>query len=180
MKNSEIEWSEVEPICLLRTLLVNAWVMILAALTAAMLVCAALQWIDRPQYASSMTFSVASRSAGGSYYANGGAASRVAATFTGLFGSDLMNEKIAASLGVSGVPAKVTAVQIDETQLVRVTLPFLASRRVRRDQGDRGALCGAGFLVSRTAVLNVLNRRAPRPSRFIPCPFDGRPRPRRF
>ena len=65
-----IHWAEVEPACVLRLLRKKAWLILLVALTGAMLVSIVLSNLITRTYTSTATFVVSPRSGNHVYYTN--------------------------------------------------------------------------------------------------------------
>ena len=53
-----IHWSHISPLCMVRTLISNLWVIIATALICSMAVTLALTWFHPPKYTANMTYSV--------------------------------------------------------------------------------------------------------------------------
>ena len=76
--NQGLQWSHIEPLCILRALARQLWMLLLAALTCAMAAWIVLTCFVTQQYTSSTTFSVTTRTSN-LYYTNITAAADVAA-----------------------------------------------------------------------------------------------------
>ena len=68
-KNRGLQWSHIEPYCLVRTLLRQLWMLLLAAAACAMAAWIVLSCFVTRQYTSSTTFAVTAR-ASTLYYTN--------------------------------------------------------------------------------------------------------------
>ena len=55
-QKNEFRWADVEPWCVLRMVLRNCWMLILAALIAGMGAKLALDWLWTPEYTSTITY----------------------------------------------------------------------------------------------------------------------------
>lgn len=167
----KIKWSEIEPLCVLRFVLYNGWMVVLALLTGMMGAVVVTDNFIRPQYQCSMTFAAASKAANATYYANSSAAEQIAATFTALFKSNIMTDKIVDTLGT--LPASVTAEQIGSTQLIKVSAtadsPEKAFQTIKAIEANYNEMSD---YVSQTTVLNVLN--IPRASAVRSNPVNTR------
>lgn len=152
----KIKWSEIEPLCVIRFVLYHGWMIVLALLTGMMGAVVVTDNFIKPQYQCSMTFAAASKAANATYYANSNAAEQIAATFTALFKSDIMTDKIVDTLGT--LAASVTAEQIGSTQLIKVSAtadsPEKAFQTIKAIEAHYNELSD---YVSKTTVLNVLN-----------------------
>lgn len=119
-KNRGLQWSHIEPYCLLRTLLRQLWMLLLAALTCAMAAWIVLSCFVTQQYTSSTTFAVTAR-ASTLYYTNITAAADMASSYTQLLQSRVLRQTMEQDLGMS-LDGTVSAQQLGETNLIRVTV----------------------------------------------------------
>ena len=74
----------MEPICVIRMVLRNVWMILAAVLIAVLGVRLAVDWLWTPQYSSTITYAVLSRSASASVRTNYTAANEVAAKFSSM------------------------------------------------------------------------------------------------
>ena len=91
-QKNEFRWADVEPWCVLRMVLRNCWMLILAALIAGMGAKLALDWLWTPEYTSTITYAVLSKSASATSRANYNAANEVAVKYSSMLESHLMNK----------------------------------------------------------------------------------------
>ena len=86
MKEKEylIHWSEIEPLCVLRFVKKNLWMILCSALIGVMGVSIAISLLFPPKYASSVTFVVNSRAVSTLHSTNITAAAEVAAAYSQL------------------------------------------------------------------------------------------------
>ena len=148
-------WQEIEPLCLLRQVLRNVWVIILAALIGFFSV-KTVQTMDVTRtYSSSATFVVTSRS--GSSYSNLISATASAETYAKVLQSDLMKKIVLQSLNYE-CDGTISAQQLGTTNLISVSVtsgnPRDALLMMDAISENYGALAE---YVSSTAVLTVLN-----------------------
>ena len=119
-KEHLIHWAEIEPLCVMRLLLRKLWLIAMAALIGVMGVSIVLTCLVSRSYSSTVTFVVTSRSGGSVYYISTSTASTVAAIYSELLQSDVMNETVHEALG-SGVSGTISAQQLGDTNLINVT-----------------------------------------------------------
>ena len=55
-KRNSIQWSHISPLCLIRTLLSNLWMILATALICGMAVSLVLTWFFKPEYTAQMTY----------------------------------------------------------------------------------------------------------------------------
>lgn len=116
------QFSHVSPMCLLRALFRNCWMIVATALVFAMTTSFVLNWFYVPEYQATMTYSVNSRTT--SYISSGNLTStrEVAAVLTELVETDLMHEGIsAADPRLTGFSGTITAEQVGESNFIVVT-----------------------------------------------------------
>lgn len=174
-RNRGLQWSHIEPYCLVRTLLRQLWMLLLAAAACAMAAWIVLSCFVTRQYTSSTTFAVTAR-ASTLYYTNITAAADMAASYSQLLQSRVLRQTMEQNLGMS-LDGTVSAQQLGETNLIRVTVtadtPRQALVLLKAVSDNYGTLSAH---VSSTAVLSQLN--APTLS-VAPSPeapgLDGRP-----
>ena len=118
--NQGLQWSHIEPLCILRALARQLWMLLLAALTCAMAAWIVLTCFVTQQYTSSTTFSVTTRTSN-LYYTNITAAADVAASYSQLLQSRVLRQTMEQNLGMS-LDGTVSAQQLGETNLIRVTV----------------------------------------------------------
>ena len=96
-KQKTILWSNVSPLCMLRTLVKNCWVIIATGLIFAMLVSLGLTWLRPAEYTARMTYSVNSRTTSNISSGNLTSTREVAAVLTQLLETDLIIDGIRES-----------------------------------------------------------------------------------
>ena len=155
-KNRGLQWSHIEPYCLVRTLLRQLWMLLLAAAACAMAAWIVLSCFVTRQYTSSTTFAVTAR-ASTLYYTNITAAADMAASYSQLLQSRVLRQTMEQNLGMS-LDGTVSAQQLGETNLIRVTVtadtPRQALVLLKAVSDNYGTLSAH---VSSTAVLSQLN-----------------------
>lgn len=154
--NQGLQWSHIEPLCILRALARQLWMLLLAALTCAMAAWIVLTCFVTQQYTSSTTFSVTTRTSN-LYYTNITAAADVAASYSQLLQSRVLRQTMEQDLGMP-LNGAVSAQQLGETNLIRVTVtadtPRQALVLLKAVSDNYGSLSAH---VSSTAVLSQLN-----------------------
>lgn len=154
--NQGLQWSHIEPLCILRALARQLWMLLLAALTCAMAAWIVLTCFVTQQYTSSTTFSVTTRT-NNLYYTNITAAADVAASYSQLLQSRVLRQTMEQNLGMP-LNGTVSAQQLGETNLIRVTVtadtPRQALVLLKAVSDNYGSLSAH---VSSTAVLSQLN-----------------------
>lgn len=155
-KNRGLQWSHIEPYCLVRTLLRQLWMLLLAAAACAMAAWIVLSCFVTRQYTSSTTFAVTAR-ASTLYYTNITAAADMAASYSQLLQSRVLRQTMEQNLGMP-LDGTVSAQQLGETNLIRVTVtadtPRQALVLLKAVSDNYGTLSAH---VSSTAVLSQLN-----------------------
>ena len=154
--NQGLQWSHIEPLCILRALARQLWMLLLAALTCAMAAWIVLTCFVTQQYTSSTTFSVTTRTSN-LYYTNITAAADVAASYSQLLQSRVLRQTMEQNLGMP-LNGTVSAQQLGETNLIRVTVtadtPRQALVLLQAVSDNYGSLSAH---VSSSAVLTQLN-----------------------
>lgn len=118
MNNSEIRYSDIEPLCLVRAVLRNIWMVFAAALCGLFGAYLVLTSFYKPQYSGSATFVVMAKSSTYSSVVDISTANTVASTFSELLSGELMQQKVAAMAGISKFSGSITAENKENTNLV--------------------------------------------------------------
>lgn len=160
---NDFRWADVEPICVIRMVLRNFWMILAAVLIAAMGVRLAVGWFWTPQYSSTITYAVLSRSASATVRTNYTAANEVAAKFSSMLESELMCDVICEAMCCTTMPGTITASVVGETNMLQVTAtcssPKMAFDMVRTVDANYSDL---GAHIDQNAILHVLtNPQAP-------------------
>ena len=159
----DFRWADVEPICVIRMVLRNVWMILAAVLIAVLGVRLAVDWLWTPQYSSTITYAVLSRSASASVRTNYTAANEVAAKFSSMLESELMCDVICEAMCCTTMPGTITASVVGETNMLQVTAtcssPKMAFEMVRTVDAHYSDL---GAHIDQNAILHVLtNPQAP-------------------
>ncbi|MCI8618831.1 MAG: polysaccharide biosynthesis tyrosine autokinase [Oscillospiraceae bacterium] len=118
---NEVRASDIEPRCVLKLILQNIYLVVLAILIASMAAVQVMEITYKPQYSSSTTFVVQGKSGTASSNSNLSTANEVAVLFSDLLKSNLMRNIICRELGVSYMPGTITASVAGETNILEVT-----------------------------------------------------------
>lgn len=116
-----LENYKIEPFTLVHDILVNWWVILLAAVSAAMIafVGVSVRWV--PQYTTSTTFVVQSRNTSASY-SSLGSANTMATTFQKIVESSAMQDILCTKLGVDRIDADIQASVAEGTNLLNLSV----------------------------------------------------------
>ena len=119
--NKTMQWSHVSPYCLVRTLLRNAWTILVAALVFSLAASLFLDWFYVPEYKASMTYAVNSKTT--SYISAGNLTStrEVAAVLSDLLETDVMKEGIENyDPRLKDFQGTITATQLGESNFIQI------------------------------------------------------------
>lgn len=121
-KQKAIQWSHIAPLCLLRTLLKNLWMILATGVIFSMIVTLALTWFHPPEYTASMTYSVNSRTTSSISTGNLTSTREVAAVLTQLLETDLITDGIRASdTRLKDFDGVITARQVGDSNFIIVS-----------------------------------------------------------
>lgn len=155
-RESVIYWSEIEPLCVLRLLARKWWLVVLAALTGAMLASIVVTGLITRTYTSTATFVVTPRMGASFYFVDTTTASDVAEIYSELLGSSAMSQTVSEAL--NGLNGSISAKQLGETNLIRVSATSQSPRdALRIIQAVEDNYAQLSDYVSSTAVLSVLD-----------------------
>lgn len=104
----------------LRDIWRSLWMIALVAISAALLTKVASETIYKPEYTSSVTLSVMSKSKS-SAYVDLNTATQMASAFQGVLESDLLHETVAYAMGEETLPAELSSSIIDGTNLMTIS-----------------------------------------------------------
>ncbi|MBE6923719.1 MAG: polysaccharide biosynthesis tyrosine autokinase [Ruminococcaceae bacterium] len=121
--NRSFQFSFVSPVCLLRALFRNFWMIVATALVFAMTTTFALHWFYVPQYQATMTYAVNSRTTSALSSGNLTSTREVAAVLSELVETDLMREGISATdPRLTGFSGTITAEQVGDSNFIVVNV----------------------------------------------------------
>lgn len=117
-----IQWSHISPLCMIRTLISNLWVIVATALVCAMAVTVVLAWFHPPKYTATMTYAVNSRTTSSVTAGNLTSTREVAAVLSELLETDLIVDGIRKSdPRLKTFDGEITAKQVGESNFVVVS-----------------------------------------------------------
>ncbi len=125
--NELLENNRIEPFTLIHDVLVNWWVILLAAIAAAIFAYVGVSAIYEPDYTTSATFAVSSRVNVGSY-SNLSSANQMAETFQKIVESSAMNRILCEELGVDSIDAEIKSNVIPNTNLLELSVTSSSPR----------------------------------------------------
>lgn len=115
-------FSFVSPLCLLRALIRNCWMIIATALVFAMTTSFVLSWFYTPEYRATMTYAVNSRTTSASSAGNLTSTREVASVLSELAGTNLMREGIQThDVRLEHFDGQITARQLGDSNFIVVT-----------------------------------------------------------
>lgn len=120
-KNKAIQWANISPLCLARTLVKHLWMIIAAALIFSMATSLALTWFNPPKYTARMTYSINSRTTSSISTGNLTSTREVAAMLTELVKTDLIMEDIRkADPRLADFDGSIVAWQVGDSNFIIV------------------------------------------------------------
>lgn len=121
-KQKSFQWSHISPLCLIRTMIHNLWMIVATALICALIVSLALSWFHPPKYTAQMTYSVNSRTTSSISAGNLTSTREVAAVLTELLGTDLMIDGIRKfDPRLEDFDGTISASQVGQTNFIVVS-----------------------------------------------------------
>lgn len=122
-KKNSIQWSHISPLCLIRTLVKNLWMIIATALICGMAVSLVLSWLYTPEYTAQMTYSVNSRTTSSVTAGNLTSTREVAAVLTQLLKTDVLTDAIRNhDPRLADFDGVITAKQVGESNFIVVSV----------------------------------------------------------
>lgn len=130
-------------VLLLREVLTKLWAIVMAAVIVGSCAFVGASVLYKPEYQTKTTFVVSEKNGTGSVYSNLSAAKNMAAAFSKLLGSDVMKARIAEEMGTAPASGSISAVVIEETNLLEMTVTasnpreaYLITRAVLKNYED--------------------------------------------
>ncbi len=117
----EFRWSYLNPINIIKDLLMHAWVIFLCAAIAWMGTQLVLENIFKPEYTSSATLFITPKDSTREAYANISTGYQMAGVLSNIFTSQIMARKAAEAMGLDQLPARVDARIVENTNLLRLS-----------------------------------------------------------
>ena len=160
METEQYRLSDISPICLVRTVIRNLWMVVAAALIFAMGSSLYLEWFHQPVYEANMTYVVTSRRSSYTSSNNLSATKSVASVMTELLNGNLMlGELKDESAELAAFSGTIEAKHVENTNLINITArassPEAAFRAMK---GLEEAFPKVSDLVSSTAVAQVVRK----------------------
>lgn len=121
-KQKTIQWANISPICLLRTLCQNLWMIIATGIIFSIIVSLALTWLHSPKYTARMTYSVNSKTTSSISSGNLTSTREVAAMLTELLQTELIVDGIRESdPRLASFDGVITAWQVGDSNFIVVS-----------------------------------------------------------
>ena len=150
--NQGLQWSHIEPLCILRALARQLWMLLLAALTCAMAAWIVLTCFVTQQYTSSTTFSVTTRT-NNLYYTNITAAAGAALTAAAVVWAAVFSGTVQTLEGArSGLDARIISSVPHEGRRTRKLLGWFDDRRRERRARRGGKRLRRNLNISSPAI----------------------------
>ena len=121
-ENSELNLDELDITGIVKDLLKNIWVILMAGASAWLLVTAGLKMTWQPAYSSTATFAIMARGSADSTFASLNTAAAMADVLSEIFQSDILREKIAQDLSTDDFEGRISSEVIKETNLLKLTV----------------------------------------------------------
>lgn len=125
--NDMLENNRIEPFSLIHDVIVNWWLILLAALAAAIFAYVGVSVTYEPDYTTSATFAITSKLESGSY-SNLSTANEMASTFQKIIESSAMNKILCEELGVDSIDAEIKSNVIQDTNLLELSVTSSSPR----------------------------------------------------
>ncbi|MBM6744356.1 polysaccharide biosynthesis tyrosine autokinase [Drancourtella massiliensis] len=130
MKNEvrEFRLDEISILCIIRDLLKNIWVILLAAAAGWFAVTGVMSFLYVPEFTAQATMAVSARG-GSNAYSSLSLTNQMAGVFSEVFDSNVLKEKIAEELGEDSINETIQATVIEETNLITLQVTSENPRR---------------------------------------------------
>ncbi len=121
-KETQFNWSHISPLCMMRMLLRNCWMIIASGLCLALAVSLLMTWTYKPQYRASMTYAVTSQSSALGSGGSMNATREVASMLSEMLTTQMVYEGIrGADPRLANFDGTITAGQIGESNFIAVS-----------------------------------------------------------
>lgn len=127
-ENREFRLDEINILSVCRDLLRNSWLILLAAISAWMLMSVYIKAVYTPEYTSRATLVISSKGSMGSYTALN-MTNEMAGVFAEVFQSEVLRDTVAKELGMEKITERITTSVIPETNLLRVSVTADSPRK---------------------------------------------------
>lgn len=121
-EQKRFNWSDYDLFCILRFVLRNFWLVLMAALIAVMAAFLAETFVVTPQYTSTTTFSVTSRSSLGAGFGTVAATDTLADQFGEVLQSDIVQQAAARRMGLDAFPATISVSVPPSTNIIQMSI----------------------------------------------------------
>ena len=130
MKNEvkEFRLDEISILCIIRDLLKNIWVILLAAAAGWFAVSGVMSFLYVPEFTAQATMAVSARGDSNAY-SSLSLTNQMAGVFSEVFDSNVLKEKIAEELGEDSINETIQATVIEETNLITLQVTSENPRR---------------------------------------------------
>lgn len=130
MKNEvrEFRLDEISILCIIRDLLKNIWVILLAAAAGWFAVTGVMSFLYVPEFTAQATMAVSARGDSNAY-SSLSLTNQMAGVFSEVFDSNVLKEKIAEELGEDSINETIQATVIEETNLITLQVTSENPRR---------------------------------------------------
>ena len=117
-EKKRIQWSDFEPLCIIRFVLRHFWMVFLTALIAAMGLYLVQGLFMTASFNSTVTFAITSRNSASSSFSSTAATTTVASRMGELLSSDIVQNAAAKRMGLSSFPAQVSIQSPSNTNIL--------------------------------------------------------------
>ena len=130
MKNEvrEFRLDEISILCIIRDLLKNIWVILLAAAAGWFATAGVMNFLYVPEFTAQATMAVSAKG-DSSAYSSLSLTNQMAGVFSEVFDSNVLKEKIAEELGEDSIEETIQASVIEETNLITLQVTSENPRR---------------------------------------------------
>lgn len=119
--NRELRLDHISFYVILKDLIKNFWMIILAMISASLLLSSWAMVGYKPEYRSTATFVISARGTT-SAYTSLNMAQEMTAVFANVFKSNILKEKVASEIGVEKLDGRITTQVIPQTNLMKVSV----------------------------------------------------------
>lgn len=117
-ERNEFNFDEISIYCIVRDILKNLWVILLAAAAAWFAVTGGESLLYVPEYTASATLAVSAKGNNSSAYSSLSVTNQMAGVFSEVFDSNVLRQKIQEELGQDSMEGEITSSIIEETNLI--------------------------------------------------------------
>ncbi|MGI6012030.1 MAG: polysaccharide biosynthesis tyrosine autokinase [Ruminococcus sp.] len=128
-ERKEFNLDEISLFSILRDVVKNCWVILLAAVTAWFAVTGAEGLLYVPEYTATATLAVSARGNNSNAYSSLTLTNQMAGIFSEVFDSNVLREKIAEDLGQESIEGEISSSIIEETNLITLQVTSVNPRQ---------------------------------------------------